>query len=82
MDREFDESLKGKEDVPPKKYLLHFKGKPKMKSSVTVANILSINDSAEAAKINNTIVRKKLLELTFSFLEPFHIYFMQQYNVK
>ena len=81
MDREFDESLKGKEEAPAKKYLLNFKGKPKMKSAVTVSGILSINDSAEAAKINNTIVRKKLLELTFSFLEPFHIYFMQQYNV-
>lgn len=81
MDREFDESTKSKDEAPAKKYLLHFKGKPKMKSAVTVSNILSINDSAEAAKINNTIVRKKLLELTFNFLEPFHIYFMQQYNV-
>ena len=53
-----------------------------MKSSIIISNILSINDSNEAAKINNTIIRKKLLELTFSFLEPFHIYFMQQYNVK
>ncbi len=81
LDREFEESLKGKEDLPAKKYLLHFKGKPKMKSSIQVSNILSNLDSAEAAKINNTIIRKKLLELTFSFLEPFHIYFMQQYNV-
>lgn len=81
MDKEFEETLKGKEEVHPKKYLLHFKGKPKMKSSVMVSNILSNTESAEAVKINNTIVRKKLLELTFSFLEPFHIYFMQQYNV-
>ena len=82
MDREFDESLKGKEDVQAKKYLLSFKGKPKMKSAVSVANILSPDESPEAAKINNIIVRKKLLELTFAFLEPFHVYFMQQYNVK
>ena len=68
MDREFDESVKGKEEVPAKKYLLHFKGKPKMKSANTVSGILSFSDSAEAAKINNIIVRKKLLELTFSFL--------------
>ena len=73
--------MKGKEEAPTKKYLLNFKGKTKMKSSIVVSNILSINDSAEAAKINNIIVRKKLLELTFNFLEPFHVYFMQQYNV-
>lgn len=46
----------------------------KIKKNLMISNILSINTTEEAIKINNTILRKKLLELTFSFLEPIHIF--------
>lgn len=67
--------------IPPKKLLIGFKNKPRMKSSVVISNVLSNNGSPEADQVNNTIVKKTLLELTFNFLEPLHIYFNQQYNV-
>ena len=37
--------------------------------------------TAEIVRINNMIVKKKLLEVTLDFLEPFHLFFERQYNV-
>lgn len=83
FDKEYVQNLNSKfgGSVQPKKFLLNFKGKTRMKSSVIISNVLSNSNSPEANQINNTIVKKALLELTFNFLEPLHIYFMQQYNV-
>jgi len=42
---------------------------------------MTLGNTAEVIKINNMIIRRKLLELTMDFLEPFHLYFEKQYNV-
>ena len=41
---------------------------------------MTLGNTPEIVKINNMMVRKKLLELTLDFVEPFHLYFEKQYN--
>ena len=70
-----------------KKYLSS-KAKPKIKTFLKFSTILNEKTDKQNIKINNTIIRyqfiiyrKKLLELTLYFLEPFHSYFDKQQNV-
>ena len=42
---------------------------------------MTLGNTAQVIKINNMIIRRKLLELTMDFLEPIHLYFEKQYNV-
>jgi len=63
-----------------KKYL-NSKTKPKIKTFLKFSTILNEKAGNEDIKINNIIIRKKLLELTLYFLEPFHAFFDQQQNV-
>lgn len=63
-----------------KKYLSS-KSKPKVKTFLKFSTILNEKVGNEDIKINNIIIRKKLLELTLYFLEPFHSFFDKQQNV-
>lgn len=63
-----------------KKYLSS-KNKPKIKTFLKFSTILNEKVGNEDIKINNIIIRKKLLELTLYFLEPFHAFFDKQQNV-
>ena len=63
-----------------KKYLSS-KNKPKIKTFLKFSTILNEKVGNEDIKINNIIIRKKLLELTLYFLEPFHSFFDKQQNV-
>lgn len=65
----------------PKKFLVCQKHKPKIKSTNTLSSIIKPGNSREIHKINNNIVKRKLLELSFYFLEPFHLFFNKQSNV-
>lgn len=82
LDQEFEKTLQEKhgDDISLKKYLVS-KHKPLIKSSLKVSNLMTLGNSAEAIKINNEIIKKRLLELTLSFLEPFYLYFLKQSNV-
>ena len=63
-----------------KKYLSS-KSKPKIKTFLKFSTILNEKGGNEDIKINNIIIRKKLLKLTLYFLEPFHSFFDKQQNV-
>lgn len=82
LDQEMDKILQQKhgEDVSVKKYLV-CKQKPMIRSSNKLSNLLTLGNSVEAVKINNEIIKKRLLELTLSFIEVFYLYFQKQANV-
>lgn len=63
-----------------KKYLSS-KHRPRIKTFLRFSTILSGKARSEDFKIGNTTIRKKLLELTLLFLEPFHAFFDRQQNV-
>jgi hypothetical protein len=85
LDSEFHKELIKKnfilKNTNPKKFLIYQKNKPKIKSTDTLKPIMKEGNSREIHKINNNIVKRKMLELTFYFLEPFHLFFNKQSNV-
>ena len=84
LDQEFEKTLgsdKAFTDIKPKAFLFS-KNKPKIKSNLNISNLMTLGNTPEIIKINNLMVRKRLLELTMDFVEPFHLYYEKQYNVK
>lgn len=55
--------------------------RPQIKPEVKLSTLITLGNTPEILRINNMIVKKKLLELTLDFLEPFHLFFERQYNV-
>ena len=81
LDSDFYRSTKeSKESGYHKKFLVSKKN-PKIKSSGSISSLLLEGSSTEISSINEMMIRKKLLELTLSFLEPIRVYFGSQINV-
>ena len=51
-----------------------------IKSTDTLSKLLNKGKSKEEIKVNNLIVKQKMMELTLNFLEPIHLYFNGQFN--
>lgn len=71
-----------KQAIKARHFLVSRENRPKIKPEVKQSTLATLGNTPETVRINNMIVRKKLLELTIDFLEPFHLFFERQYNAR
>ena len=84
LDQEFEKSIGNEKkytNIKAKDFLISKHEKPLIKPEVKLSSLIAIGNTFEIIKINNMIVKKKLLEVTTDFLEPFYLFFEKQYNV-
>lgn len=53
------------------RYIENISYKPRIKSNNTMTDILTEETNNHEIRVNNMIVKKKILELSLNFLEPF-----------
>ena len=83
LDQEFEKSL-GVEKftkIKAKDFLVSRDERPQIKPEIKLSTLITLGNTPEIIRINNMIVKKKLLDITLDFLEPFHLFFERQYNV-
>lgn len=83
LDQEFEKSLSIEKlkGIKAKHFLSSREDPPQIKPDVKLSTLITLGNTPEIIRINNMIVKKKLLEVTLDFLEPFYLYFERQYNV-
>ena len=84
LDQEFEKSLGSEKTftkIKPKDFLVSKADEPMAKAEVKLSTLITLGNTNEILKINNMIIKKRLLELTMDFLEPFYLFFEKQYNV-
>lgn len=84
LDQEFEKSIGSEKKftkIKPKDFLISKDEKPLIKPEIKLSTLIALGNTPEIVKINNMIVKKRLLEVTTDFLEPFYLFFEKQYNV-
>ena len=84
MDQEFEKSLGSEKTftkIRARDFLVSKSESPLAKAEVKLSTLITLGNTNEILKINNLIIKKRLLELTMDFLEPFYLFFEKQYNV-
>ena len=84
LNQEFEKSLgndKTFTKIKAKDFLISKNAKPLIKPEEKLSKLITLGNTPEIVKINNMIVKKKLLEITLDFLEPFCLFSEKQHNV-
>ena len=80
MDSEYLKTITKNNKNPNYKKFLQCDTYPKINSTNTLSILLNSGKSEDVIKVNNLIVKKKMMELTLNFLEPLYLYFNKQFN--